>query len=77
MGSSSAHAKLAWGIDFRDYEETGEGFDWADVDSYDFDSNVMPRLFSFTEESPHFPQNRWQLATPDERRLPRALGTAP
>lgn len=56
MGSSP-DAKLAWGIDLGDPENTDEGFDWDDagVDSYDFEHNVMPGLFGFTEEVPERP----------------------
>lgn len=56
MGSS-AYAKIAWGIDFGDPENTMEGFDWEETgtDSYDFENKVMPVLFAFTEEPPALP----------------------
>lgn len=56
MGSSP-YAKLAWGIDFGDPNNTSEGFDWEEsgTDSYDYERNAMPELFGFTEEAPEFP----------------------
>ena len=53
MGSSP-HAKLAWGIDFGDPNNTSEGFDFGeiDVDTYDLEHEMMPGLFGFTEEAP-------------------------
>jgi hypothetical protein len=53
MGSSP-RAKLAWGIDFGDPNNTGEGFE-IEVDTYDFEHEVMPGLFGFAEEFPEPP----------------------
>lgn len=53
MGSSP-RAKLAWGIDFGDPNNTDEGYE-LEVDTYDFESEVMPGLFGFTEEAPERP----------------------
>lgn len=61
----SADAKLAWGIDFGDPENTGEGYELG-VDTYDFEHEVMPGLFGFTEEAPGF--DLPVSATADERR---------
>jgi hypothetical protein len=60
MGSSP-YAKLAWGIDFGDPENTAEGFDWEEsgIDSYDYEQEAMPELFGFTEEPPGLPDG-WQ-----------------
>lgn len=54
MGSSP-YAKLAWGIDFGDPENTTEGYDLGDAAGWEFESNVMPGLFGFTEEPPERP----------------------
>jgi hypothetical protein len=54
MGSSP-DAKIAWGIDFGDPGNTSEGFDWGDIDRHDFESDVMPGLLGFTEETPERP----------------------
>ena len=56
MGSS-ADAAIAWGIDLGDPENTCEGFDWdeAGVDRHQFENEVMPGLFGFTEELPERP----------------------
>jgi hypothetical protein len=58
MGNSP-YAKLAWGIDLGDPENTEEGFDWddADISPYDFEEEVMPGLFGFTEEPPEWPSD--------------------
>jgi hypothetical protein len=56
MGSSP-RAKLAWGIDFGD-PNAAEGVD-LDVDTYDFENEVMPGLFGFTEEPPVKPDS-WE-----------------
>lgn len=53
MGSSP-RAKLAWGIDFGDPNNTDEGY-VLEVDTYDIEHKVMPGLFGFTEESPEPP----------------------
>jgi hypothetical protein len=66
MGSSP-YAKIGWGIDFGDPSNTMEGFDFAEagIDTYDFENDVMPGLFGFTEEPPSF--NLPESATRDER----------
>lgn len=60
MGSSP-YAKLAWGIDFGDPNNTSEDFDWEEsgIDSFDYERNAMPELFGFTEPPPDLPDN-WQ-----------------
>lgn len=63
MGQSP-NAKLGWGIDFGDPENTSEGYEF-EVDTYDFEQEVMPRLFGFTEEMPESPASG---CTADERR---------
>jgi hypothetical protein len=62
------YAKIAWGIDFGDPDNTGEGFDWdeTDVDSYDLEYKVMPGLFGFTEEPPEWPAGL-ERGTPEAR----------
>jgi hypothetical protein len=69
MGSSP-YAKIGWGIDFGDPENTDEGFDWdaAGVDSYDFEEKVMPVLFGFTEAAPILPEGWQQTMDGDARR---------
>jgi hypothetical protein len=63
-----ADAKLAWGIDFGDPENTMEGYSWreAGIDRWDFEEEVMPVLFGFTEEPPDRPdgvdQREWWAA---------------
>lgn len=54
---SSADAAIAWGIDLGDPENTCEGFDWdeAGIDQHQFENEVMPGLFGFTEEPPERP----------------------
>ena len=66
MGSSP-YARIGWGIDFGDPENTMEGFDFeeAGLDLDDFEHKVMPGLFGFTEEAPAF--NLPESATRDER----------
>jgi hypothetical protein len=67
MGSSP-YAKIAWGIDFDDPENTAEGYDFDElgVDTYVLENKVMPGLFGFTEEPPAF--NLPESATGAERR---------
>jgi hypothetical protein len=60
MGSSP-RAKLAWGIDFGDPNNTSEGYEF-DVDTYDFESEVVPGLFGFTEDVPEPPPVNCTLA---------------
>jgi hypothetical protein len=55
MGSSP-RAKLAWGIDFGDPNNTSEGYE-LEADTYDFEHKVMPGLFGFTEEEPDWRQD--------------------
>lgn len=81
MGDSP-HAKLAWGIDFGDPNNTGEGYEF-DVDTYDFEHEQMPVLFGFAEESPEPPpagctaaeHKAWwdNVRTPYENRLDTAV----
>ena len=56
MGQSP-RAKLAWGIDFGDPENTSEGYSFskAGIDRWDFEDKVMPVLFGFSEEPPEWP----------------------
>ena len=67
MGSSP-RAKIAWGIDFGDPNNTMEGFDWSetDYDRYDFEDKVMPVLFGFTEAPPDLPPE-WETMRVDQR----------
>jgi hypothetical protein len=76
MGSSP-YAKIGWGIDFGDPENTSEGFDFdeAGIDTYDFERKVMPGLFGFTEEAPAFSLR--ESATAEERREWRETVRAP
>jgi hypothetical protein len=69
MGSSP-YAKLAWGIDFGDPENTAEGFDWEEsgIDSHDYEQNAMPELFGFTEQPPEHPDADWDSMEPGARR---------
>lgn len=55
----TAEAKLAWGVDLGDPDNTSEGFDWdeAGIDSWDFEEKEMPVLFGFTEEPPVWPES--------------------
>lgn len=80
MGSSP-RAKLAWGIDFGDPNNTGEGYE-VEVDTYDFEYEVMPGLFGFTEEEPEVPdgmdhatRRKWfdAVREPYNRRLDAAV----
>jgi len=63
-----ADAKLAWAIDFGDPENTSEGYEWGDIDSYDFEHKVMPGLFGFTEAAPDLPEGWQQTMDGDARR---------
>lgn len=56
MGSHPT-AKLAWGIDFGDPENTVEGYTWnnEEQDSWEFEHEVMPGLLGFTEAPPERP----------------------
>jgi hypothetical protein len=54
MGSSP-DAKIAWGIDFGDPENTTEGYDLGEAAGWEFKTSVMPGLFGFTEEAPERP----------------------
>jgi hypothetical protein len=75
----SARAILAWGVDFGDPNNTAEGYEWADVDSYDFENQVMPGLFGFTEEPPLRPDDvvlrEWwaQVREPYNQRMEAAV----
>jgi hypothetical protein len=85
MGSSP-YAKIGWGIDFGDPRNTSEGYDFDElgVDTYQFEHDVMPGLFGFTEEAPAFSlpasatgaeRREWRTAVrePWERRLETAV----
>jgi hypothetical protein len=74
----TAEAKLAWGIDLGDPNNTGEGFDWdeAGVDSYDLEHKVMPGLFGFTEEPPELDAG-WEDWPAERRREWRATQREP
>lgn len=60
-------AKIAWAIDFGDGEDE-DSFDWeaAGTDDYDFERDVMPGLFGFTEEAPVWPEGL-ERGTPEAR----------
>jgi hypothetical protein len=57
MGQS-ARGKIAWGIDLGDRVNTTEGFDWEEfgTSSLDFEQQVMPGMFGFTEQVPDIPE---------------------
>lgn len=56
MGSSPT-AKIAWAIDLGDADNDEDAFDWdaSDTDEHEFESEIMPGLFGFTEEAPERP----------------------
>lgn len=69
----SVNARLAWGIDFGDPVNAPEEYHFLSLDEdgepgidlQDFEDEVMPALFGFTEERPAYPLP--DNATPDER----------
>ena len=67
MGQSP-RAKIAWGIDFGDPENTCEGYSWSEagIDKWDFEEEVMPVLFGFTEEPPEWPEGL-EIGSPERR----------